>query len=209
LDKADCDIMADSNTQTSKAAPSTAVYWKTRLNEFLHRPGKLADILHIAEEKTGQDRSLLVGAGVVAVLALVAVGGPLGVLVCSTARVTYPVYSTVVAVQQNNAVEKDRWMQFWVVENLFLFVDHFAPFLAMVVPLYWLLRLTLMLWLMAPVTSNGSRVLYTLVVKRIYNSCQDYFNKVEEVIINKDKVVDEVTPPAGEFEVRDNSIPVM
>merc|ERR1712112_123990 len=193
----DCDIMADSNPQTSKAAPSTAVYWKTRLNEFLHRPGKLADILHIAEEKTGQDRSLLVGAGVV------------GALVCSTARVTYPVYSTVVAVQQNNAVGKDRWMQFWVVENLFLFVDHFAPFLAMVVPLYWLLRLTLMLWLMAPVTTNGSRILYTLVVKRIYNSCQDYFNKVEEVVTNKDKVVDEVTPPAGEFEVRDNSIPVM
>merc|ERR1712055_1186452 len=159
-------IMADKSTRNKPVTVSSAaIYWKTQLNEFLHRPGRLSDLLKILEKKTHQDRLNLVFAACIALFSLLLMGGDVGLMICNIARITYPTYCTINAIETNNAEEKLRWAQFWIVENCLLLVEHYLlTLLTLVVPLYWL---------MTPVKCNGSSVLYNCLVTKIYHSIVD------------------------------------
>merc|ERR1711913_238650 len=107
-------------------------------------------------------------------MGLLLMGGDVGLMICAITRITYPTYCTINAIEKNNAEEKLRWAQFWIVENCLQQVEHFfSTLLKLVVPLYWLIRFTLLLWLMAPVKCNGASVLYNRLVKKIYHNIAD------------------------------------
>merc|ERR1711913_129634 len=178
----------------TKVSPvtSAAIYWKTQLDEFLHRPGRLSDLLDVLERKTHQDRLNIVLAASCVLFSLLLMGGDVGLMICTITRITYPTYCTINAIEKNNAEEKLRWAQFWIVENCLLLVEHFfLTLLTLVVPLYWLIRFTLLLWLMAPVKCNGSTVLYNCLVTRIYHSIVDAATTED---INLEGTVEKVVP---------------
>ena len=77
-----------------------------------------------------------------ALFSLLLVGGDVGLMICNIARITYPTYCTINAIETKNADEKLRWAQFWIVESGLQLVEHyFLTLLTLVVPLYWLIRL--------------------------------------------------------------------
>merc|ERR1711874_931889 len=158
------------------------IYWKTQLDEFLHRPGRLSDLLDVLERKTHQDRLNIVLAASCVLFSLLLMGGDVGLMICTITRITYPTYCTINAIEKNNAEEKLRWAQFWIVENCLQLVEHFfSTLLTQVVPLYWLIRFTLLLWLMAPVKCNGASVLYNRLVK---DNIEDKGEEIAPVDIN-------------------------
>jgi len=140
---------------------------RDKLSEILHRPGPFNDLLGKVEQKTGLDRILVLGAasGLVALNLCV---GYAAQLVCGVIGFLYPAYQSVKALNQTDKEVEKRWLTYWVVFSFFHVLEFFSDHLVWWLPFYWLVKTKLLLWCMAPISNNGSVVIYSRVIRPLY-----------------------------------------
>jgi receptor expression-enhancing protein 5/6 len=61
-----------------------------------------------------------------------------------------------------------QWLTYWVVFSAFHVVEYFADFIAGWVPFYWLSKVLFLVWCMAPLESNGSKIIYSSVILPLF-----------------------------------------
>jgi len=154
---------------TSSSPKRSGSPFQDKLNTLL-KYGPIKNVLDKVEDKTNCDRVI-----VLQILSLVAClvtvcGDSVGELVISLVGSLYPAYFSLHALATKDNEEQRRWLEYWLLSCVLHFFDLiFGGVLSSILPLYWLSQLVVVLWCIAPVDNNGSRVLYTTCVWPLYD----------------------------------------
>merc|ERR1712106_500341 len=159
---------------------------KDMLEDFLHKPGPLNQILGLAEQKTGLDRVTIVylSAGLLAINLCFGYGAQ---LVSGGIGFIYPAYESIKALDQKSDENKNRWLTYWVVFSTFHVLEYFSDHLIWWLPVYWFLKTVFLVWCMAPISYNGSTTIYNKVIRPYYKK------------FHPDSKIDSVTEQASQF----------
>lgn len=85
----------------------------------------------------------------------------------------YPAYRSYKAVRTKNVREYVKWMMYWIVFALFLFVETFLDiFVAFWLPFYYEVKILFVLWLLTPYT-KGASVLYRKFIHPTLNAHEE------------------------------------
>jgi len=156
--------MSSSNVSTEPASGKALV--QEKFNQLMNY-GPVKSFFDKAEEKTGKNRLTLVQYGLVPLVLLF--GNTVVALLCSLLATLYPTYSCLKAVRNNNEEEQRRWVEYWIVMSLLYVTDLiFSPLLSTFVPFFWLVRLSVLVWCIAPSANNGSSVIFARVVYPLF-----------------------------------------
>ena len=72
--------------------------------------------------------------------------------------IAYPTLKSFITLGEGNQAEEKQWLTYWVVFGAFSIVDHFAGFILMFIPFYFVLKLAFLIWLQHPSTRGASFV---------------------------------------------------
>merc|ERR1719228_2707571 len=165
------------------------------VKEQLYKPGPVSSVLAKAEARTGLDRVLLAGLTITAIVFWLCLGYG-AELVCGVIGFIYPAYQSVKALHQAGREIEKRWLTYWVVFAFFHVLEFFSDHLVWWLPLYWLLKTIFLIWCMAPVSQNGSAVMYKMVIHPLYvkyhSDIDTAVNKAEGIMEKAKEKVKEV-----------------
>uniref|UniRef100_A0A8C3J626 Receptor expression-enhancing protein n=1 Tax=Calidris pygmaea TaxID=425635 RepID=A0A8C3J626_9CHAR len=135
-----------------------------RLQRFLDRPGPLGNLLGRLEARTGV-RRLYLATGSLAFLGLYLMFGYGASLICNLIGFVYPAYVSIKAIESSNKADDTTWLTYWVVYGFFSIAESFSDIFLYWFPFYYAGKCLFLVWCMAPVTWNGSQVLYQNVIR--------------------------------------------
>ncbi|XP_040393657.1 receptor expression-enhancing protein 6 [Cygnus olor] len=135
-----------------------------RLQRLLDRPGPLADLLGRLEARTGV-RRLYLASGSVAFLGLYLAFGYGASLLCNLIGFVYPAYVSIKAIESSSKEDDTTWLTYWVVYGVFSVAEFFSDTFLYWFPFYYVGKCLFLVWCMAPVSWNGSQVLYHNVIR--------------------------------------------
>ncbi|XP_015278129.1 PREDICTED: receptor expression-enhancing protein 6-like [Gekko japonicus] len=158
-----------------------------RFEEFLNRPGLLGDFLSNLEAKSGVKRYYLATGcacvrqgilgqdvhntcrkqepGSIAFLGLYLMFGYGASLLCNLIGFVYPAYASIKAIESSSKDDDTTWLTYWVVYGLFSVAEFFSDTSLYWFPFYYAGKCVFLLWCMAPVSWNGSQVLYCSFIR--------------------------------------------
>ncbi|XP_044745547.1 receptor expression-enhancing protein 5 isoform X1 [Coccinella septempunctata] len=152
---------------------------KEQVNASLHDTNKpWTKCFEEAEKKSGVDR-LYIFVGLIGIVGAWLVFGFAAQLVCNFVGFIYPAYASMKALESKNKDDDTKWLTYWVVFACFSVVEFFSDFIVGWFPLYWLIKCSLFIWLMAPGSFNGSNFIYSKFIRSHFLKHQ---NSVDEAI---------------------------
>jgi len=77
----------------------------------------------------------------------------------------YPVYASVRAIEGGTHDDVTQWLTYWVVFSTFTLAEYGLDYLLYWLPMYWICKTFFLFWCMAPVTCNGSVILYHYFIR--------------------------------------------
>ncbi|XP_030629736.1 receptor expression-enhancing protein 6 [Chanos chanos] len=166
---------------------------KDRYNEFLNEKNAFTDYLNKLEEKTGIQKQYI-ASGALAFTALYLVYGYGASLLCNLIGFVYPAYFSIKAIESSNKDDDTKWLTYWVVYGLFSVAEFFSDIFLFWFPFYYAGKCVFLVWCMAPVSWNGSQMLYTRVVRPFFLKHEATFDNVVNDLSNKAKNVAESVP---------------
>ncbi|XP_051495492.1 receptor expression-enhancing protein 6 isoform X2 [Apus apus] len=135
-----------------------------RLQRCLDRPGPLGNLLGRMEARTGIKRIYL-ATGSVALLGLYLAFGYGASLLCNIIGFAYPAYVSIKAIESSSKDDDTTWLTYWVVYGVFSIAESFSDLFLYWFPFYYTGKCLFLLWCMAPISWNGSHVLYQTVIR--------------------------------------------
>lgn len=66
-------------------------------------------------------------------------------LICNTVGFLYPAYVSIKAIESKGKDDDTKWLTYWVVFSIFSIVEYFADFIVRWFPLYWLVKVSLII----------------------------------------------------------------
>lgn len=91
--------------------------------------------------------------------------------------VAYPVFMSFHALESEGADDDKQWLTYWVVFGLFSILDQFAGFILSLIPFYYVLKVTTLIWLFHPGTQGATYLFYNFVQPY----WKEYSHHIEEV----------------------------
>ena len=89
----------------------------------------------------------------------------------------YPAFWTIKSIENDNLQEQKNWLIYWAVFGFFILIDMFSPIIVKFVPFYLVMKILFLIWMFMP-GSNGSKMVYGLIVKKILKRYETDFNNV-------------------------------
>ncbi len=89
----------------------------------------------------------------------------------------YPAFWTIKSIEKDNLQEQKNWLIYWAVFGFFILIDMFSPIIVKFVPFYLVMKILFLIWMFMP-GSNGSKMVYGLIVKKILKRYETDFNNV-------------------------------
>uniref|UniRef100_A0A8D0GP15 Receptor expression-enhancing protein n=1 Tax=Sphenodon punctatus TaxID=8508 RepID=A0A8D0GP15_SPHPU len=137
-----------------------------RFESFLDQPSLLTDLLAWLETKTGVKRYYLAtGESSTAFLGLYLMFGYGASLLCNLIGFVYPAYVSIKAIESSTKEDDTTWLTYWVVYGVFSVAEFFSDTFLYWFPFYYAWKCLFLVWCMAPVSWNGSQVLYQSVIR--------------------------------------------
>ncbi|KAI9556957.1 hypothetical protein GHT06_016751 [Daphnia sinensis] len=152
--------------------------YRAGLEKMLYEPGFINNLLAKAEERTGVKR-LYIALGMVGVISIYLTFGYGAQLLCNSIGFVYPAYASVKAIESDKKDDDTKWLTYWTVFAFFSIIEFFSDILLSWFPLYWLAKCILLVWCFAPVSWNGSAVIYQRIIRPRYLK---YNTKLDKVV---------------------------
>ena len=96
----------------------------------------------------------------------------------------YPAFWTIKSIEKNDLSEQKNWLTYWAVFGFFILIDMFSPIIVKFIPFYLVMKILFLIWMFMPGT-NGSKLFYEIVVKKILKK---YESKMDVVVKNVGEV---------------------
>jgi len=101
-------------------------------------------------------------------------------LFCNTVGFIFPAYKSCKVLEDNNTTRITKWLMYWVVYTVFLWVDYVADFVLHLIPFYNLIKVIVLVWAMNE-QSNGATRIYGFFIKPYVQ----HLRKLEDRISDK------------------------
>ena len=92
--------------------------------------------------------------------------------------VAYNCFMSFLALESTREDDDKQGLTYWVVFDIFHFVDHFAGFILSLVPFYFFLKLVFLVWLFHA-SSQGATTIYNIYILPNMQQYENYIKKVE------------------------------
>ncbi|XP_029901068.1 receptor expression-enhancing protein 6 [Myripristis murdjan] len=170
---------------------------KNRCVSLLYEKSVLSDQLAVLEEKTGAKREYI-ALGAVSLAGLYLLFGHGASLLCNLIGFIYPAYFSVKAIESNRKDDDTQWLTYWVVYGVFSIAESFSDIFLSWFPFYYVGKCLFLIWCMAPVSWNGSQILYSRVIRPFFLKHQAAMESVVDDLSSKAKsVAENVTKEAA------------
>jgi len=148
--------------------------------------------LDFVEKKTNVKKRY-VAFVIISILAAYLVFGYAASLLCSFIGFIYPAYHSVKAIESTKKDDDTEWLMYWVVFSSFSCVEFFSDILLSWFPFYFLIKCIFLLWCMAPISYNGSKLIYNKLIRPWVLKNENKIDEVFGIVSNSvDKVADAV-----------------
>jgi len=133
----------------------------------LSQDNALTKIFATLEKQTGVKR-LYLFYGLVGIIALWLIFGFGGGFICFVIGFVYPSYQSVKAIESHRREDDTQWLTYWVVFSAFTIVEYASDIFVYWFPLYWFVKCIFLTWCFAPVSWNGSTLIYHRFIRPQY-----------------------------------------
>ncbi|KAM9500443.1 receptor expression-enhancing protein 5 [Clarias gariepinus] len=157
-----------------------------RCDEILTDQNRVRDCLTALERRTGVQRHYIIS-GALCIIALYLIFGYGASLLCNLIGFAYPAYASVKAIESRNKDDDTQWLTYWVVYGLFSVAEFFSDIFLFWFPFYYAGKCVFLLWCMAPVSWNGSQLIYTRVVRPFFLQHEATLDSVVKDLTGKAK----------------------
>uniref|UniRef100_A0A3Q3KIL2 Receptor expression-enhancing protein n=1 Tax=Monopterus albus TaxID=43700 RepID=A0A3Q3KIL2_MONAL len=140
---------------------------RNRAEKFLNEKNVVTDFLGKVEEKTGMKKKII-AVGAVSLTGLYLVYGYGAYLLCSLISFVYPAYYSIKAIESPGKEDDTKWLTYWVVYSVFSLGEFFSDIFLYWFPFYYAFKCLFLLWCMAPMSWNGSQIIYNKVVRPVF-----------------------------------------
>ncbi|XP_026869994.1 receptor expression-enhancing protein 6 [Electrophorus electricus] len=157
-----------------------------RYDTFFKEKNMVTDFLAKLEERSGIQKQYI-ATGAVSIIALYLLFGYGASLLCNLIGFVYPAYASIKAIESSSKDDDTQWLTYWVVYGLFSVAEFFSDIFLFWFPFYYAGKCVFLLWCMAPISWNGSQIIYTRLVRPFFLKHEAVLDTVVKDLSGKSK----------------------